>query len=407
MVKKLRRKFIIMSVGVAFVVMVVIAGFINIASLRQISANADSLLTLLVSNGGYFPKKDAHKEGYELPPKMSPETPFSTRFFTVKTNAEGAVISVDTGKVSVTSTKKAIEYAEQVVRSGKEDGFLSFYKYKVAATDTGSLIVFVDCRNELQLFRDNLLNSVVICIIGTAAFFVMVLPASARAVAPVAASYEKQKRFITDASHELKTPLAIISAGAEAMELEQGESRWTQSILHQVNRLSELVGCLISLTRMDEDANQLLKVDFSLSDAVSETAGQFVTVAAANSLTLEMQLEQGITFCGDEGSIRQLVEILLENAIKYALPKSVIQLSLQQQGRRSVLRVANEAGGLQRGSYDRLFERFYRADNSRNSETGGYGLGLSIARSIVGKHRGRITAESADGKTICFTVTLG
>lgn len=402
MVETLRRKFIVISVSTVFIVLFVMAGFINWSNYAQIGRHADDVLNVLIENNGYFPKKNNHKDGYALPPKMSPEAPFSTRFFTAKADTSGNIISADTSKISAASTKEALEYAAKVLKSGKSGGFVEGYKFTVAQKKYGALIIFVDCNRDLEMFYSFLQNSVIICVVGILAVFILVLIFSQKAIAPVAESYEKQKQFITDASHELKTPLAIISTNTDVLEMECGESEWIKSIRHQVSRLSELVGNLVSLTRMDETGNTLLKTDFSLSDAVSESAEPFEALAQSRSKALLLDIQKNISYCGNEQTIRQLVSILLDNAIKYGAENSSITMSLKKQGKRCVLQTINAAEDLKKGNNDMLFERFYRADNSRNSKTGGYGIGLSIAKAIVLKHKGKISAESPDGKIIIF-----
>ena len=406
MVEKLRRKFIIISVSAVFIVLFVIAAFSNLSNYSQIGRNADELLNILVENDGYFPKQKDHEVKYKLPPKISPEAPFSTRFFTVKIDDKGNPIEVDTGKISSASTAQALNYANNVLQRNKTGGFIDDYKYTIAEKDYGLLVIFVDCGRDLQMFYSFLKNSIIICVIGIVAVFILVLIFSKKAIAPISESYEKQKQFITDAGHELKTPLAIISTNTEVLEMECGESQWTKSIHNQVLRLSDLVESLVSLTRMDEEKNELLKMDFSLSDAVMETAEQFQELSKSYNKELLLEVEKNISYYGNEQAIGQLVSILIDNALKYAIKDSMITVSLDKQGKKCVLQTINEVENLTVGNYDILFERFYRSDSSRNSKMAGYGIGLSVAKAIVLKHKGKITAESLDGKRIIFTVQL-
>ena len=224
---------------------------------------------------------------------------------------------------------------------------------------------------------------------------------------PVAESDRKQRQFITDAGHEIKTPLTIIDANTEVLEMEHGESQWTQSIRGQVKRLSALTANLIALSRLDEGGRQLQKLEFSLSDAVSETARSFQALAMTQEKSLDARITPNLTYRGDEAAIRQLTGILLDNALKYSDGPGQICLSLKPRGRSGcTLTVTNTVQGLEPGDLNCLFERFYRADRSRNSVTGGYGLGLSIARAIVSAHKGKIGAESPDGKSLTIHVNL-
>ena len=406
MVEKLRRKFIIISVSATFLVIFVIGLFNNVSNYAQIGRNADNLLHILVENDGFFPKQDLHDLRYALPPKMSPEAPFSTRYFTVKMDEIKNPIEVDTGKISSITTNQALTYANMVLQSKKKSGFADAYKYIIVKKDYGTLLVFVDVGRELQIFNSFLSSSILTGLLGILAVFLTVLVFSKRAIAPIVESYEKQKQFITDAGHELKTPLAIINTNAEVLEMHYGESQWIQSINNQVVRLSNLVESLVSLTRMDEDSYKLVFKDFSLSDLVAGTAEQFDEISTMYDKEIVVDIEENSNYFGNEQSIGQLVSILLDNSLRYGLKDSVIQVVLKKQGKKYILQTTNEAENLRIGNYDILFERFYRADSSRNSKLAGYGIGLSVAKAIVLKHKGKITAESPDGEKIVFTVKL-
>jgi len=406
MVEMLRRKFILISVSAVFIVVFAIGLFSNLTTYFQIGRNADELLHILAENDGFFPKPNFLDSQYKLPSKLSPEAPFSTRFFTVKMDESENLISVDTGKIFSISIDQALAYANTVLQSENMSGFKDDYKYLVVNKEYGSLLVFVDIRRDLQIFHLFLRGSLITGIIAIIAVFIIVLIFSKKAIAPVAESYEKQKQFITDAGHELKTPLAIINANAEVLEMNYGESQWISSILKQVLRLSNLVESLVSLTRMDEARYQLANSKFSLSALVEETVEQFREMSRMYDKKLVVEVEENCNYYGNEQSIGELVSLLIDNSLKYSRKESLIKVELKKQGKKYILKTKNEADDLSIGNYDLLFERFYRADSSRNSKLEGYGIGLSIAKSIVLKHKGKITAESPDGKTIIFTVRL-
>ncbi len=221
---------------------------------------------------------------------------------------------------------------------------------------------------------------------------------------PVQESYEKQKQFITDASHEIKTPLAIIRADAEVLELEQGESEWTESIKNQIGRLTSLTESLIFLSRMEEQ-----HVDWkrcSLSDAVSDTIEACHSLAAANDKIILEAIEPNIFIWGEERLLRQLVYILVENAVKYSDPCGKIEISLRKLGKKLILEVKNPAKSVKESDLNHLFDRFYRADASRNSKTGGHGIGLSVAKAIADTHGGTIAASKVGEGTIKIEVNL-
>lgn len=406
MIKRLRRRFIAVAMLSVFIVLAVIVTAASVSTFAQLNSEADSILQLLAENGGYFPKTDKPHGGYGGKNSFSAETPFETRYFTVLLDDENEALTVNTGSIAAVETEDAIEYAEEAVESGKTTGYAEHYKFLLTRSDGRNMLIFLDCGRNLSTLKSFVFNSVWMSAVGLGGVFVLVLIFSKVLLRPVAESYEKQKRFITDAGHEIKTPLTIIGAGAEVLEMENGSSEWTESIKNQVDRLAALTEGLVALTRMDEENNALIMTDFSLSDAVGESVEEFAVLVKAAGKHLETDIEQNLTLCGNEKSIRQLVSILLDNAVKYSDPDGRIVIRLAAKGHRRELSVFNTVAYIEPGSHDVLFERFYRADSSRNSETGGSGIGLSVAQAIVTSHKGRITAQSIDGKSLCISAVL-
>lgn len=336
------------------------------------------------------------------------EMPYESRYFTVSVNAAGDVLSVDTGKIAAVDMADAVDYAQAALESGRERGFIDDYRWRRADTEDGALLLFLDCGRNLDTFRSFLLTSIGVSALGLLAVFLLILAFSGRVVRPVAESYEKQKRFITDAGHEIKTPLAIIEADADVLEMElEEESEWLSDIRLQTRRLTDLTNDLVYLSRMEERQDAAQLVDFPLSDIVDETAQSFHSRAMQKRQSFTAEIERNLTLRGDEKAIRQLVSILLDNAVKYAPEDGVIRLKLERQGKYAALSVYNTtATPIPRESMDRLFDRFYRTDPSRSSETGGHGIGLSIAKAVISAHRGKITAETDDEQSLRITALL-
>ena len=425
MIKKLRRRFILVSMLSVFCVLVIIMGAINISNYVSAAAKADELADYIFENGGRFPsftkddKPQGMPEGAEsfpggTPPfalgskhGFTPETPFETRFFTARLSAEDAVTEINLGSIFAVSNQEATAMAKDAASGSSLRGYKGGYRYLIGSLEDGSkMAVFVDNNRELSAFKSFLRASLLVSAAGILAVFFLVLALSKRVISPIAESYDKQKRFITDASHELKTPLTIIETSAEVIAMEQGESEWTLSIRSQVKRLTELTNSLVALTRMDELGSRLIMTDFSLSDAVMEAAEPFSSLAASRGLALELDIEKNLSYKGCESALRQLVSILLENAVKYSSPEGSITLSLRRQGGKMALTCKNPAAPMKKGSHDELFRRFYRGDASRSSAIGGFGIGLSLARATVEAHRGRISAFSEDGSSLTVTVLL-
>ena len=409
MINKLKRKFIMITMGSLCLVLFLLVGIINIIIFNQTNQTAEETLRILSENKGEFPD---FKRGLEPPRAKRPgfeineETRFQTRYFIIILDKEGTVKAIDTSHISAITSKDALDYADNVIKTSKSSGYTDFYKFKLVESTEGSMIIFLDCRKELQMVLYFLLTSGAVAI-GTLLFvFALVSVFSKRAINPIISSMEKQRQFITDAGHEIKTPLAIISANADVLELTSGESEWITSIRNQISRLDKLVKNLLTLSRIEENNIDLSYHEFDLSNCVDTIARSFLAVAERQSKKLELMIQAGVMFQGDEGCIEQLVSILLDNAMKYSNANGNISVRLSTQNKNVCLEVCNTVEYIDTKNLTRCFDRFYRADESRSRETGGYGIGLSIAKSIVEAHHGKIAVVSEDGRSICFTVNL-
>lgn len=423
MFKKLRIRFIALAMASLLVVLLVIIGAINVMSYRHVVQRADDTLALLAENGGSFGLPDmqppdkpdaegAQQHSVKLPmdghKDLSAETPYEARYFSVLFDADGKEQSVDTGRIAAVDSLTAVQYAQKVYESGRDKGFYEDYRYTVVSEDGGTRVIFLDCGRSLDTFRTFLFASGGVSLLGMISVGALIVAFSGQIVRPVAESYEKQKRFITDAGHEIKTPLAIINADAEVLEMDLGEdNEWLQDIQKQTQRLAGLTNDLVYLSRMEEQQSDAAHVDFPVSDVVSEQAQSFRALAKTQGKTFTEAITPMLTLCGDEKAVRQLTSILLDNAVKYSPEGGEIRLTLERQGRNLALSVSNDANvPVPKESMPKLFDRFYRTDPSRNSETGGHGIGLSIAKAIVTAHKGKITASTEDEKSLTITATF-
>lgn len=413
MIKKLRRKFVAVAMLSLFIVLLIIIGTVNILNYTRMADDAQRTINILKENDGSFPKPDMKPgHGKEMFKGMSPEAPYESRYFSVLMDGSGNVSTIDTGKIAGTDTDEAAEYAAKVLECGRTSGFMGQYRFGIKDKDNGKLIIFLYCGRELSNFRAVLLISVGISFVGMLAVFLLLIFFSGRIVKPVSESYEKQKRFITDAGHEIKTPLTIIDADAELVGLDCGENAWLEDIRKQTKRLTALTNDLIYLAKMEEGQKSSTKIEFPLSDVVEETAESFRARAVNENKKLDIDIQPEITYCGDEKAIRQLVSILVDNAVKYSDGIKIISVKLEGQGGTSKLskgfrlQVFNSCEHIEPESVKHLFDRFYRAEQSRNSQTGGYGIGLSVAKAVVDAHKGKITADTADGKSLRITVVM-
>lgn len=419
MVRKLRMKFIVLSMLSVAVVLVVLLGIINAANYWRVVAEADQALEMIADNKGRFPEpklfpdKDIRKreergkyKRHERNFEMSPELPYELRYFSVLLDENGENIETDTGKVAAVDDETAAGYARDAAKLSEETGFFGNYRYRKQEEGENLRVIFLDCRRTLGVFRTFLAASIAVSLAGMAAVFLLVFLLSGKAVRPFIESYEKQKRFITDAGHEIKTPLTIIDADAAVLEMECGENEWLSDIQKQTGRLKELTNDLIFLSKMEERAGEELWIDFPVSEVAEQAVQSFELLAKAKNKRLRCQIEPGLSYCGDERNLQRLFSVLLDNAVKYSREGGEICFTLNKKGKKLVLTVFNTADNIDSEKAEHLFERFYRVDQSRNSDTGGHGIGLSIAKAIVEGHKGKITAEAEDGETLKITAVL-
>ena len=352
----------------------------------------------------FKPAKTFIGEGARREGPFTAETPFSTRFFVLHYTSDGMLTQENLDNIASVTTDDTQTYLSAALVHGAGYGYCGSYRYFVAQEDGENIAIFLDCYHELRAMRVVLVWSLLADAACILLVFLLVVLLSRRAIDPVVRSAQQQKQFITDASHELKTPITVIATSLKVLEMETGKQKWIDKAMAQTEKLTSLVNSLVTLSRMDEEDSPLKMEDFPVSDAVRETAESFTDFAASKGHELHLSITDGLTYRGDEYAVRQLVSILLDNAVKYALPDSPIEFSLEKAKRGVVLRSSNACEDVTPENAQKLFDRFYRADQSRSSGSG-FGIGLSIARSISEGHHGSIRA-SVSGGTIEFTAEL-
>ncbi|MBQ8996031.1 MAG: HAMP domain-containing histidine kinase [Oscillospiraceae bacterium] len=448
MVEQLRKKFIFSAMLAILLVLLAIVCAISGLNRYQMERNTDTLLDFMIMQGEIFSENET---GYgpfvpengemrqehgpeveddtdddldddlddldELPSvpynrqdesqgmfgggRFDEETPFRTRYFSVYYSPSGSYAHSRLNNIASVSEDKAIEYGDMVLSSGKERGKVDNFKYQrieTAAGETG--FYFLDISEEKENLRSNLISSLIVAVVSYLVLFALIYVISGRIVKPFADNIERQKQFITDAGHEIKTPLAIISANTEAIEMIAGKSEWTENIHSQIKRLTDLVQRLLVLSRMEETGLRITFTEFSLSDAVADIAEPFITLAESQDKKIALDIEPDLLLNGDERGIRDMVSILCDNAVKYCDPNGNVRIHLSGTGKKKVLTVSNSCTGAEKAKVENWFSRFYREDSSRSRSTGGFGIGLSIAKAVVEAHKGKISAEFKDGDVI-------
>ena len=444
MIKTLRRKFIAITMVSVVLVLFGLIGTMDILNYYKTMSNIRSEMSLLKENGGDLSELKSRREEYfdadlqtkdqpaepeimqNMPPeerqkpeemgelfggRMNQETPFSLRYFTVTVDDGGEAVAVNTADIFEVDETKAAAMALEVFSAGKTSGFYKDYYYDVIDTDVDGtackMYLFLNSTEKMESFRSFRNISFFISMLGIGLVFVLVVLLSKIATRPVAESYEKQKHFITDASHEIKTPLAIIEANTEVLEITGGDNEWIKSIRNQIARLTSLTEKLVFLSRMDEENTRLEMQPFSLSKAVSEVADSFLPVAKARNKTLDIFVEENVSYTGNEDTISQAVSLLLDNALKYTNENGRVEVHLKTPAKnKKEITVFNTVDYIEPGNHDELFERFYRQDESRSAKTGGHGIGLSVVKAIVTAHKGKVSAVSRDDSSIIFRIVL-
>lgn len=407
MLKKMRWRFIGAAMAAFTAVVVTLLCFVNLWNYSSMTRQQDTTLDRLLEVDG---TNDNASPGKVTPPfedmgRFSPEVPYMIRFFSVHLDESGTVERVNQNYIASVSQAEAENYAKTVLAQGRTRGYESGYRYFVSGEGGKTVVLFLNSERELQTMKSLLLITLVIAAVSLGVVFGLVVIFSRRAIVPYLKNMEAQKQFITNASHELKTPLTAISTSADVLAMEYGEDEWVRSIQTQAGRLAKLITNLVTLSRLDEEDPFPLRAEFSLSDTLWEIGEPFPALAQAKGKTYTQDIADGLTLTGDRTAIGQMISILLDNALKYTPDAGRISLSARRTGKRTEIIVANTVDGEQTIDTTRLFDRFYRADESHSGTVSGTGIGLSIARATVQAHGGKISARQA-GNVISFQVLL-
>ena len=406
--KRMRWRFVWAAMAAVFIVMLVLVATINLINYSIVTARQDQILAMILKlekmpgmpvNGVPF---SGH--GWLDPP--SPEFQYSTRFFVVHCDRNGNVLNIRMDFIASVSEEEASEHAEDVLSRNSSSGYYGDYRYVVEYGDTDISIAFLNSANELQLIRYVLLTSSLVALVTLLLIFGLIILLSRRAVLPYVRNLEMQRRFISDAGHEIKTPLTSISTSADVLALEYEGNEWVKNIQKQSARLTKLVNNLVTLSSLDEATPFPTKTRFSLSDAAWEISESFSFLAKASGKDYTQRIEDFLEITGDKNAIQQMISILLDNALRYSNAGGQIQLDVYQKKKHVWIEVFNTCEPISQEDIAHLFDRFYRPDKSRSKNTGGTGIGLSIAKAAADGHGGKITVKCPSKNSVKFIVTL-
>ncbi|HIZ56598.1 MAG TPA: HAMP domain-containing histidine kinase [Firmicutes bacterium] len=409
MFKKSRRKIVAAILSVLVLLLFGTFCVIYLASYVDMTNENRKLLEQYVEKYSLLKATDIGSDNMEWPngipdhPRTNPPRWELSTFYSVAISKNGQVLHVDTADISTFDDASLMELASKIIQSGKKQGVENNLIYRVADKGSYILVAFLD--NTVMLENAGTLINYTLIFGGIALVLLFFLARflANRIVAPLEESYKRQKQFISDAGHELKTPVAVVNANLDLLSREIGENQWLSNIQYENERMSALISQLLDLARTENVMPQMETVD--LSRLVYGEMLPFETVAYENGLSLNSNIADNICIYGNSVQLKQLTSILLDNAIRHSANGKEVGLTLKEEKNNAILSVVNDGEEFPPEQRQYLFERFYRTDAARTGEDKHYGLGLAIAKAIAMTHKGTISVACYDGK-VEFLVKL-
>lgn len=390
MLKALKIKFVTVIMLIVTITLTVICGLIMYFTKASLEQESIQLL------------RSSAAVGFRPNERGEPPLEMRTPSFSVQIMPDGEIKAMGDGYFDLTDEDFLNAVVEKALESEKQTDVIDEYnlRYSFTPSPMGKTIAFVDISGEKAML-DNLLKScIIISVVSFTVLFAVSIFLANWAVKPVAKAWEQQKQFVADASHELKTPLTVIMTNAEMLNEREGD-KFSDSILKMSKRMRGLVESMLELARADNGTMTLSFTDFDLSEAVLDSILPFEPLFFEKGLTLTSHIESEIMVHGDKSRLCQVFDILLDNAMKYSAVNSEVIITLKRQGSSAVISVASRGEPLSKQEQKAIFDRFYRVDKAR-TDGHSYGLGLSIAKSIIAEHKGKIWAESENGVNTFF-----
>ncbi len=414
MTRALQRKFVFTAMAAITGLLLLLLGAINGANLWATNSRLEHTLALLSVSGGEadrLPPQPPHPEppdfGLPRPQRNNYDIFMGSNFFVVGLSHTGDPVYVDVSRTSRVDQETAAALAAAVYETSQASGKISGFLYQASPSPVwGVTVVFLDTSQEAAAFLQVLALSAGASLACWTIMLAVVVLLSKRAIRPFAENVQRQKEFVTGAGHELKTPLAIIQSNTEAMELYNGATKWSKNIREQTARLNRLVQSLLFLARMDEGALHSQPVELPLDQLVSQALDTFAQPMEDCGLQLHKEVTAGLSVRGDREQVRQLLSILLDNAVKYTNPGGLVTVALRPAKGQVQLSVQNTCSPLPEAPPQQLFQRFYRADAARSQKNGGCGVGLSMAQAIAQANGADISARYIQPDQVVFTVVF-
>ena len=425
MLKKMRQRVIVAAMLAFFAVIMLIGVSVNVVNYMVVTRNADETLSAILSFEENTVRPEMKNDEPDILPPDAPEqnpapregmppfmglpdleSNYMTRFFIVRFGEDGNPDYISIDYIASVGDEDALTLAKRVYEKNSDHGYMGDYRYACKRIGNEGVVVFLNTVREQKSMKNLLLMTLAISGISLVIVFILVALFSKRAIRPIAKNIEQQKQFITDASHELKTPLTSISTSLDVLAMERGEDEWTENIRTQTGRMTKLVSELVTLSKMDEEMPLRNIEEFSLSNAAWEIAESYKTQAKGAGKGFKTDIEDDIKMTGEKNSVQQMLSVLLDNSIRYSDPKGEIRLDVYRKNGKIRIEVFNTCDLKEIPDVTRLFDRFYRPDSSRSTQTGGYGVGLAIAKAVVEAHGGEIWAECPSGKTMTVKIKI-
>ena len=363
MIQKLQRKFILIAMSASIIVTCTIFGIIIFNNYKTIDKQNDGILNMIADNNGRIP--DYKPRNDYMANVITKETQFTTRYFYIKLDNEGEIAETNVQYIASISPEEAEQMQNKIIERNKETGYYDNYKYKVTQKEDGKLIVFLDCSTQLNNLKATTEKSIIIIVVGLSIVFIIISVLSKKVLKPIIKNMEAQKQFITNAGHELKTPVAVILANIDVMEMTANENdEWLKSTKKQAKRLDSLIKSLLNLAKVEEGNAKVDYTEFSITKIIKEEIGEFKALAKNKNFVYDTNKE--VLINADFNSISQLVTIFLDNAVKYTKDNGTIKIITEKVGRNTKIQFMNDCEDIKTINTNKLFDRFYREDKARS-----------------------------------------
>lgn len=373
--RRLQIRFVLLSLAALVVLQGLIVSFSIFRNYQQITGKADYMISLT---------------------ETSPDSPEAAgaRYFIVDYSTKEKTFRTDCTHTTLVKEEYAVRYARAALENGSDKGFVDIYRYNIQRGQEKIHMIFLSRSAPLEAFRTNAETLIVVSSAGVLVMLIFLIVVSGKVVQPIVRNREKQKEFITSASHELKTPLTVIHADAQLLGVDIGENEWLSDIIRQTERMTEMTHRLVYLSRVEEQDGNFVKIEFPISDLAEEITQSYRAVAQSSGKEYSVDVRKGITYCGDEKAIRELITALLDNAFKYGTAGGKVAVMLTAERHGVLFSVNNSVSGIRQEQAEKFTDRFYRYDTS--DKVKGFGIGLSIARAVAEGHRGKLNISLND-----------